>query len=116
MAAGAALVGEDRDRAAIVVAAQALGLGVGAVQRHAGLALVIEGKVRAQRLPALAFVAQAAFGGEGVVGQHGAAAGPPAVAFGVRPALDGAGGDQEGGGEAEGRVEAFASDQKLLWA
>lgn len=91
VAALAALLGEQLDRPAVVVAAQALGLVVRALELHAGARLVVELEVRAQLVPAPRDVAQRAVGREAVVRHDDAVPGPPAVtrlvvALGLRDA------------------------------
>ena len=108
VAAGAALLGEGRHRPAVVVAAQAAGPRVGPLEPHAGLGLVVELEVVAQRLPAAPRMTRVAARGEVVVGQDRAVAGPPVVALGVDAAVDRAGGDEERRGQSERRPQAVA--------
>ena len=79
VAAGAPLRREDRDRAAVVVAAQAARVGMRAAQRHAGLLRVVELEVLGEDVPPLAHVAELAVGREGVVGEDRAELRPPAM-------------------------------------
>ena len=121
VAALAAARGEVPHRPAVVVAAQAARPGVGTLQAHPRLELVVELEVVDQDVPGLALVAELALGREAVVGQHGTEAVPPAVARGAAGLRQDAG--QHEGGErhrqrdpaSETSVDHRDLPQKLLW-
>ncbi len=69
VAADAALRLEDLDRAAVVVAADALRVFVRADERYTGLRFVVEREVVREHVPGFAFMAELAVGGEVVVRQ-----------------------------------------------
>jgi hypothetical protein len=81
VAADASLGLEDRHGPAVVVAAQALGAVVGALELDSCSEFMVELEVLGERGPVLAYVAESTVPGKGVMGQDGPKACPPAIAF-----------------------------------